>query len=124
MSDFNWNGDDADSVILPHQPRTAVYSGRAGHVVVRQEKDAYEEDDPQLLFTPQGALATAWAMIEEAHLIGLPQPSSTLLPLDDAGKPADLDPGLASMVHRRPAPAANPESGEPSLLAAMNAAAE
>ena len=79
MSDFEWNGADADSVILPHQPRTAVYSGRAGHVVVRQERDAYEEDDPQLLFTPQGALATAWAMIEQAHLIGVPHPSLSLM---------------------------------------------
>lgn len=124
MSDFNWSGDDADSVILPHQPRTAVYSGRAGHVVVRQERDAYEEEDPQLVFTPQGALATAWAMIEEAHLIGLPQPSSSLMPLGDGDRPANLEPGLASMARQQPAPAANADTEEPSLLATMNAAAE
>ena len=62
-------------------------------------------------------------MIEEAHLIGLPQPSSSLRPLDDAGQPASLDPGLGSMA-KRPVRAANTNPEEPSLLAAMNTAAE
>jgi hypothetical protein len=79
MSDFKWNTDDADSVILPYQPRTAVYSTAGGGVVIRQERDAYEEDDPQLMFTPQGALAVAWALIEEANLVGLPTPSLSLM---------------------------------------------
>src|SRR5690349_12101683 len=77
--DFKWDADDADSVILPYQPRTAVYSTRGGVICIRQERDAYEEDDPQLLLTPQGALAVAWALIEEAHLVGLPSPSLSLM---------------------------------------------
>jgi hypothetical protein len=85
MADFKWTGDDADAVILPHQPRTAVYIGGAGHVVVRQEREFDEECDPRLLFTPQGALATAWAMIREAHNIGLPEPCRDLLTLNDTG---------------------------------------
>jgi hypothetical protein len=118
MADFQWDGDDADSVILPHQPRTAVYTGRAGNVIVRQEADAMEDYDPQLMFTSQGALATAWAMIEQAHLIGIPQQSSSLMPLDEHGKPEPLDPGVAAMA-KRPVPASQEK---PALLAAMEAA--
>ncbi len=79
MSDFKWDGDDADSVILPRQPRTAVYSTQGGGICIRQEKDDYEEYDPQLLLTPQGALAVAWALIDEAHQVGLPCPSASLM---------------------------------------------
>jgi hypothetical protein len=125
MSDFKWYADDAESVVLQEQPMTAVYSNRQGQVVLRQKADGcYQDEDTLAYFNPNGALATAWAMIEQAHLIGLPQRSSSLMPLDDAGKPTELDHGLTSMVHRRPAPAANANPEEPSLLAAMNAAAE
>lgn len=79
MSDFKWDGDDADSVILQRQPRTAVYQTQGCGICIRQERDEYEEYDPQLLLTPQGALAVAWALIEEAHLVGLPEPSASLM---------------------------------------------
>lgn len=79
--DFNWSGtgDDADSIILSYQPPTAVYSTRGGGVCIRQQKDYTEEYDPEILLTPQGALAVAWALIEEAHLVGLPSPSLSLM---------------------------------------------
>jgi hypothetical protein len=122
-ADFKWDGDDADSVILPYQPRTAVYSTRGGGICIRQERDAYEEDDPQLLLTPQGALAVAWALIEEAHLTGLPTPSLSLMVESEHWPP----------IHRRgepPAPAGPvvepaQAEGEPGpLLKAMQETAQ
>lgn len=80
MSDFDWHGGkDADAIILQYQPPTAVYSSKAGNVVIRQKADESEEYDPQILLTSQGALAIAWALIEEAHLIGLPEIPGSLM---------------------------------------------
>ena len=118
MSDFKWSSDDADSVILQHQPRTAVYRSQAGGVIVRQEGDMGEED--QLIYlTPQGALAIAWVMIEEAHAIGLPEPSLTLMvespnwppiigkPNTDTPAPKPAPPGpLLAVMERGEAPIA------------------
>src|SRR4051812_13554666 len=120
MSDFKWNGEDADSVILPYQPRTAVYRTEEGGICIRQERDMYEEDDPQLLLTPQGALAVAWALIEEAHLVGLPSPSVSLMTASEhwppitkrTDEPASLKPRI-------------PDNGEPGpLLRAMETGAD
>lgn len=116
MSDFNWDGDDEESVILVYQPRTAVYASRGGNVIVRQEKDAYEEDDPQLLFTPQGALAAAWEMIRTAHSIGLPVPPLLEMGADSA-QAREVPAQPSGPVVHRPAPA---EPGP--LLAVMEAA--
>lgn len=114
--DFKWDGDDADSVILPKQPRTAVYSTRGGGICIRQERDEYEEYDPQLLLTPQGALAVAWALIEEANMVGLPSPSLSLVTGSEHWPP----PGRR---HDEPAgtpPGERPEAGP--LLKVMEAA--
>ena len=99
--DFNWSGtgDDAESIILSYQPPTAVYSTRGGGVCIRQQKDYTEEYDPEILLTPQGALAIAWALIEEATLAGLPQPSLSLMAESEhwppvyrrPQRPADVD---------------------------------
>jgi hypothetical protein len=120
VTDFKWDADDADSVILPHQPRTAVYGTRGGGIVIRQERDAYEEDDPQLHLTPQGALAVAWALIEEAHLVGLPSPSLSLMVESEHWPPPTRrheEPG-----NLRPLVPEDPEDGP--LLKAMQEAAE
>jgi hypothetical protein len=118
--DFNWNsGDDSESVILPHQPRTAVYSTKGGGICIRQEADAYEEYDPQLLLTPQGALAVAWALIEEANLVGLPEPSLSLMTESANWPPPTRRPALDPDPAQRPVPAANDEPGP--LLRAMQA---
>mgnify|MGYP003378630191 CR=1 FL=1 len=79
--DFDWfgNSDDSNSIILTYQPPTAVYSTKGGGVCIRQKADETEEYDAQILLTPQGALAVAWALIEEAHLVGLPSPSLSLM---------------------------------------------
>jgi hypothetical protein len=110
MSEFAWNADDADSIVLGWQPRTAVYSTQAGGICVRQECDGYTEDrDDQVLLTPMGALAVAWEMIRVAHEIGFPAPPP------EARKALNLGPP-GPVVHR-PSPA---EPG--SLLAVMEAA--
>lgn len=88
MSDFQWNGDDADSVVLSWQPRTAVYRSKTG-VVIRQESDGICDDhgDDQILLTPMGALAVAWKIIETAHDIGIPKPDRKVM-----AKPIDIGP--------------------------------
>jgi hypothetical protein len=57
MSDFQWSGGDADSVVLTWQLRTAVYETGGGGIAIRQEADGYADDgDDQILLTPMGAL--------------------------------------------------------------------
>jgi hypothetical protein len=52
-AEFDWYSDEADDVVLiEHQPRTAVYWNPAGHVVIRQEGGAYE-DDPYVVIAPE-----------------------------------------------------------------------
>ena len=115
MSDFNWNAEDADSVLLPHQPRTAVYSTKGGGICIRQECDGYcDESDDQVLLTPQGALAVAWALIEEAHLVGLPSPSASLMVESPNWPP------VTKRTKAQPATDQEPEAGP--LLQAMGAA--
>jgi hypothetical protein len=121
MSDFDWFGEkDRDAIVLQYQPPTAVYRTKAGSIVVRQKMEQTEEYDPEIFLTPQGALAVAWALIEEAHLEGLPQASLSLMVESEHWPP----------VHRRPGPTEThaPEAGPPNdgtpgpLLAAMEAA--
>lgn len=109
MAEFDWS-KDADAVVLPYQPQTAVYANGQGQVVVRQEKSDWEEYDPTILLTPQGALTVAWAMIEEARRVGLPEPPPALRP----GGGADPAP-----VHTAQEPL---EGEKPSLLDVMEAA--
>jgi|SRR6185312_11716683 len=88
MSDFKWNGDDADAVVLSWQPRTAVYRSESGNVIIRQEADGmYDDEDDQVFLTPMGALQTAWRLIEVAHEAGIPKPDRKLM-----AKPLDLGP--------------------------------
>lgn len=109
MAEFDWK-TDIDAVVLPHQPQTAVYANEVGQVVVRQEKADWEEYDPLIQLTPQGALAVAWAMIEEARRVGLPEPPPALRPSGGA------DPVSVYTAQE-------PLKGEkPSLLAVMEAA--
>jgi hypothetical protein len=82
MADFDWHGSDNDSVVLGYQPPTAVYSS-GDSVRIRQQADQAEDHDPEIFLTPQGALAVAWRLIEVAHLAGLPEPSLSLMALED-----------------------------------------
>lgn len=102
MSDFAWNADDADSIVLGWQPRTAVYSTRGGGICVRQECDGFSDDrDDQVLLTPLGALQIAWRMIELAHEAGIPKPDRRVMskPLDlgPSEPPEEIAPLLAAM---------------------------
>jgi hypothetical protein len=97
--DFDWHGDkDRDAILLTYQPPVAVYRTRAGEIVIRQKADETEEYDAQIFLTPQGALAVAWALMEDAHLAGLPEPSLQLFADSPHWPPAN----------RRPAPQAEP----------------
>jgi hypothetical protein len=88
MSDFNWNGDDAEAIVLEWQPRTAVCRTKGGSVCIRQECDGYTEDrDDQILLTPLGALQVGWKIIETAHEVGIPKPDRKVL-----AKALDLGP--------------------------------
>ena len=110
MSDFEWNGDDSDSIVLGWQPRTAVYTTTAGGVAIRQECDGYSEDrDDQILLTPLGALQIAWKLIEVAHQVGIPKPDRRTL-----AKVVDLGP-CEPVTEASPFPARGP------LLAAIDA---
>jgi hypothetical protein len=78
--DFDWHGEkDRDAILLGYQPPTAVYRTKDGSIIIRQKADETEDYDPQVFLTPQGALAVAWALIEQAHLEGLPSPSGSLM---------------------------------------------
>lgn len=132
--DFDWFGEkDADAIILSYQPPTAVYSTKGGGVCIRQKADPIEEYDPQILLTPQGALAVAWALIEEAHLVGLPQASLSLMAESEHWPPAGMlrrrsEDGLrdAPGTSAPSTPAETPETPETPpgpLLAAMQSPA-
>jgi hypothetical protein len=87
MSDFKWNGEGAEAIVLGWQPRTAVYVADNGTIVIRQEADGYvDEDDDLVYLTPMGALQIAWKLIEVAQA-GIPKPDRKLM-----AKPLDLGP--------------------------------
>jgi hypothetical protein len=117
VSDFKWNSDDADAVVLSWQPRTAVYCTASGNVVVRQEADPMVDDnDDQVFLTPMGALAVAWEMIRVAHELGIPTPPPELrkaINIGPAGpvvtKSPSVDPGPLLAVME----AANDPAGKP-----------
>lgn len=50
---FDWMAEDRESVILHKQPCTAVYWNRQGQIVIRQEAEWNDDDDPFLHFDPQ-----------------------------------------------------------------------
>lgn len=127
MAEFQWNAADADAVILQHQPRTAVYSSATGNVIVRQEADAMQEHDDLIYLTPQGALTVAWALIEEAHLVGLPSPSLSLMGEDQHWPPPQRrteEPGALRARALDPNRPDTPGSEPGPLLKVMNEAAE
>ena len=124
MADFQWNTDDADAVILQHQPRTAVYSSKTGNIIVRQEADAMQEHDDLIYLTPHGALAIAWALIEEAHLVGLPSPSLSLMVESEHWPPVTRRAQEPGQLKSRAANADETGSPPGPLLQAMRQAAE
>ena len=64
--DFDWR-EDVECVVLPLQPRTAVYFNPQHTVVIRQESQlGGDEDDSIILVTPDNADAIAKALIATA----------------------------------------------------------
>ncbi|MBC7103812.1 MAG: hypothetical protein H5U13_11500 [Parvibaculum sp.] len=65
-ADFDWDGEDADSIVLSAQPATAIYRNARGCIVIRQ-RDPYDDDaDSVLLVLPENAGALARAILAEA----------------------------------------------------------
>jgi hypothetical protein len=62
--DFNWYNKD-DSIVVRHQPATAVYTNPHGEVVVRQQ-DQYGDEDDFIYIAKDNALKVAQAILTEA----------------------------------------------------------
>lgn len=67
MSDFNWNADP--DVVLRAYGSIAVHENPNGDVVVRQERDALEDEDHFVVVPVQDAELIAQAIIEKAREI-------------------------------------------------------
>ena len=66
--DFCWGADNTD-VVLRAYGSVAVHENPYGDVVVRQERDALEEDDSWIVIPVQDAEYIAQAIIDKAHEI-------------------------------------------------------
>lgn len=60
--DFDWAGDD--SVILQEQLAMAVYRNRADGVVIRQERNGFDEDDHFVVIRDEQALRVLIAALQ------------------------------------------------------------
>lgn len=65
--DFDWN--DSDSVVLRAYGSIAVHENLCGDVVIRQERDALEEDDHFVVVPVQDAELVAQAILDKAKEI-------------------------------------------------------
>lgn len=61
-ADFDWLSDD--SVVIPEQPRTAIYRNRFGAVVVRQESRSFDDEDMFVFFAGPLELRMAIAALQ------------------------------------------------------------
>ena len=68
MSDFDWSGDNRD-VVLRAYGSVAVHENPFGDVVIRQERDAMEEDDHWVVVPVHDAELVAQAIIDKAQEI-------------------------------------------------------
>jgi hypothetical protein len=66
--DFNWGSDNAN-VVLRAYGSIAVHENPYGDVVVRQEREALEEDDHWVVIPVQDAELIAQAIIDKASQI-------------------------------------------------------
>lgn len=64
MSEFEWNGIDADSVIVPQIQQTAVYLNQSNDIVIRQ-KNILEDQDDHYIVIPKIFLAKFLEKIAE-----------------------------------------------------------
>jgi hypothetical protein len=68
MSDFDWSRDNGN-VVLRAYGSVAVHENPYGDVVVRQERDALEDDDHWVVIPVQDAELIAQAIIDKAKEI-------------------------------------------------------
>ena len=67
---FDWYSDDGESsIVVRHQPATAVYTNPQGEVVIRQQ-DQYGDDDDFVYVTKDNALKVAQAILSLAGICG------------------------------------------------------
>jgi hypothetical protein len=66
--DFNW-GEGNNNVVLRAYGSVAVHENPYGDVVIRQERDALEEDDHWVVIPVQDAELVAQATVEKAKEI-------------------------------------------------------
>jgi hypothetical protein len=66
--DFDWGSDNSD-VVLRAYGSVAVHENPYGDVVIRQERDAMEEDDHWVVVPVQDAELVAQAIIDKAREI-------------------------------------------------------
>ena len=92
MSDENEDTDD--TLVIQEQPRTEIYWGRNGHLVIKQT-DPLGNDDPPLIFTP-GAVPELIRLLQREY--------DSYVAKDSPGQPAPMPP---------PQPVAPPRSTAP-----------
>jgi hypothetical protein len=66
MNDFDWSGP---AVVIRAYGSIAVHENPYGDVVVRQERDALEDDDQWVVIPVQDAELVAQAIIDKANAI-------------------------------------------------------
>jgi hypothetical protein len=90
MSDFDWTGS---SVVLRAYGSLAVHENPYGDVVVRQERDALEDDDRWVVIPVQDAEYIAKAIVEKAKEIRTLSPAERQAKHE--GQQEDREPRLA-----------------------------
>jgi hypothetical protein len=68
--EFDWTGEDRDSIIVHHQPAIAVYRNADGHVVIRQEGHYGPEEDHFVLVRPENAARLVDAIMAIVRQLG------------------------------------------------------
>ena len=109
--DFDWSKDNGD-VVLRAYGSIAVHENPYGDVVVRQERDAMEEDDHWIVIPMQDAELVAQAIIDKANEIRQEGPPPT-----GETKPAPLALPAPSNKQTPPAAPGLPLPSSPTIVA-------
>jgi hypothetical protein len=102
VRDFNWHADDS-LVVLRAYGSIAVHENELGDVVIRQERDALEDEDRFVVVPIQDAEYVARAIIDKAKEIKSDP---------DWGKPAPPEPEAQTRL-ALPAPGIKAQRTEP-----------
>jgi hypothetical protein len=73
---FNWGAENNGNVVLRAYGSIAVHENPCGDVVIRQERDAYEDEDRWVAIPVQDAELIAQAIIDKAEEIKRDWPAS------------------------------------------------